>query len=125
METLYIVIGAVSSIFIFLLGYSVNGVLNGKKRLDYLESYLEDTERMVNNLDRDLHQRIDSDVEDINSNMVGIEQSLQRQIDSRLDRLENKFRGDIASGVEVKKVIDYNEQISKRLDEFISTYQNQ
>ena len=125
METLYIVIGAVSSIFIFLLGYSVNGVLNGKKRLDYLESYLEDTERMVKNLDRDLHQRIDSDVEDINSNMVGIEQSLQRQIDSRLDRLENKFRGDIASGVEVKKVIDYNEQISKRLDEFISTYQNQ
>lgn len=125
METLYIVIGAVSSILIFLLGYSVNGVLNGKKRLDYLESYLEDTERMVNTLDRDLHQRIDSDVEDINSNMVGIEQSLQRQIDSRLDRLENKFRGDIASGVEVKKVIDYNEQISKRLDEFISTYQNQ
>ena len=125
METLYIVIGAVSSIFIFLLGYSVNGVLNGKKRLDYLESYLEDTERMVKTLDRDLHQRIDSDVEDINSNMVGIEQSLQRQIDSRLDRLENKFRGDIASGVEVKKVIDYNEQISKRLDEFISTYQNQ
>ena len=125
METLYIVIGAFSSIFIFLLGYSVNGVLNGKKRLDYLESYLEDTERMVKTLDRDLHQRIDSDVEDINSNMVGIEQSLQRQIDSRLDRLENKFRGDIASGVEVKKVIDYNEQISKRLDEFISTYQNQ
>ena len=125
METLYIVIGAVSSIFIFLLGYSVNGVLNGKKRLDYLEAYLEDTERMVKTLDRDLHQRIDSDVEDINSNMVGIEQSLQRQIDSRLDRLENKFRGDIASGVEVKKVIDYNEQISKRLDEFISTYQNQ
>ena len=103
----------------------MNGVLNGKKRLDYLESYLEDTERMVKTLDRDLHQRIDSDVEDINSNMVGIEQSLQRQIDSRLDRLENKFRGDIASGVEVKKVIDYNEQISKRLDEFISTYQNQ
>ena len=93
METLYIVIGAVSSICIFLLGYSVSGVLNGKKRLDYLESFIEDTERMVRNLDRDIHQRVDSDVEDINSNMIGIEQSLQRQLDSRLDKLETKFKG--------------------------------
>ena len=93
METLYIVIGAVSSISIFLLGYSVSGVLNGKKRLNYLESYIEDTERMVRNLDRDIHQRVDSDIEDINSNMIGIEQSLQRQLDSRLDKLETKFKG--------------------------------
>ena len=32
---------------------------------------------MVRNLDRDIHQRVDSDVEDIRSDMVGIEQSLQ------------------------------------------------
>jgi len=50
---------------------------------------------------------------------------LYRYIDSRFDKMENKFRGDVASGVEVKKVIDYNKEITKRLDEFISTYQNQ
>ena len=50
---------------------------------------------------------------------------LYRYIDSRFDKMENKFRGDIASGVEVRKVIDFNEKVTKRLDEFISTYQNQ
>ena len=50
---------------------------------------------------------------------------LYRYIDSRFDKMENKFRGDVASGVEVKKVIDYNKEVTKRLDEFISTYQNQ
>ena len=63
METLYIVIGAFSSIFIFLMGYSVSGVFNGKKRLDYLESYLEDTERLVNNLDRNINQDITAHVD--------------------------------------------------------------
>ena len=107
METLYIVIGAFSSIFIFLLGYSVSGVFNGKKRLDYLESYIEDTERMVRNLDRDIHQRVDSDVEDIRSDMVGTEQSLQRQLDSRLDKLESKLKGMIPPT---------NEQLEKRIE---------
>ena len=50
---------------------------------------------------------------------------LYRYIDSRFDKMENKFRGDIASGVEVRKIIDFNEKVTKRLDEFISTYQNQ
>ena len=107
METLYIVIGTVSSIFIFLLGYSVNGVLNGKKRLDYLESYSEDTEKQVKNLDRDIYLRVDSDVEDIRSDMVGIEQSLQRQLDSRLDKLESKLKGMIPPT---------NEQLEKRIE---------
>ena len=116
METLYIVIGAFSSIFIFLLGYSVSGVLNGKKRLDYLESYLEDTERMVRNLDRDIHQRVDSDVEDIRSDMVGIEQSLQSQLDSRLDKLETKLKEMIPpANEELQKRIEKMEEESYRL----------
>ena len=116
METLYIVIGAFSSIFIFLLGYSVSGVFNGKKRLDYLESYIEDTERMVRNLDRDIHQRVDSDVEDIRSDMVGIEQSLQKQLDSRLDKLETKLKGLIPpTNEELIKRIEKIEEESYRL----------
>jgi len=116
METLYIVIGAFSSIFIFLLGYSVSGVFNGKKRLDYLESYLEDTERMVRNLDRDINMRVDSDVEDIRSDMVGIEQSYQRQLDSRLDKLETKVKGLIPpTNEELEKRIEKMEEESYRL----------
>jgi len=76
METLYIVIGAFSSIFIFLLGYSVSGVFNGKKRLDYLESYIEDTERQVSNLDRDINLRVDKDIEDTHKTFRDVELDL-------------------------------------------------
>jgi hypothetical protein len=50
---------------------------------------------------------------------------LYRYIDSRFDKMENKFRGDIASGVEVRKIIDKNELIEQRLNRFIETFQNQ
>ena len=47
METLYIVLGAFSSIFIFLLGYAAKGVFDLKNRVDYLESFLEDTDNRI------------------------------------------------------------------------------
>ena len=53
METLYIVIGALSSILIFLLGYSVNGVLTVKKRVDELEKFIEVTDDRVTEVDRE------------------------------------------------------------------------
>mgnify|MGYP000126718801 CR=1 FL=1 len=107
METLYIVIGAFSSIFIFLLGYSVNGVLNGKKRLDYLESYLEDTERMVTNLDRDINHRIDKDIEDVHQTFRDVEIDLRSQLDSRLDKLTNQI---------IKKIPPTNDELMGRIE---------
>ncbi len=107
METLYIVIGAVSSILIFLLGYSVNGVLNGKKRLDYLESYLEDTERMVKNLDRDINHRVDKDIEDTHQTFRDVEIDLRSQLDSRLDKLTNQI---------IKKIPPTNEELIERIE---------
>ena len=107
METLYIVIGAFSSIFIFLLGYSVNGVLNGKKRLDYLESYLEDTERMVKNLDRDINHRVDKDIEDTHQTFRDVEIDLRSQLDSRLDKLTNQI---------IKKIPPTNEELIERIE---------
>ena len=116
METLYIVIGAFSSIFIFLLGYSVNGVLNGKKRLDYLESYLEDTERMVTKLDRDINHRVDSDVEMLSCNITELDRDVHSLIDSRLDRLETKLKGLIPpTNDELMKRIEKIEEESYRL----------
>jgi len=107
METLYIVIGAFSSIFIFLLGYSVNGVLNGKKRLDYLESYLEDTERMVKNLDRDINHRVDKDIEDTHQTFRDVEIDLRSQLDSRLDKLTNQI---------IKKIPPTNQELIERIE---------
>ena len=104
METLYIVIGAFSSIFIFLLGYSVSGVFNGKKRLDYLESYIEDTERQINNLDRDINLKVDKDIEDTHQTFRDVELDLRSQLDSRLDKLTNQI---------IKKIPPTNDELKK------------
>lgn len=116
METLYIVIGAFSSIFIFLLGYSVSGVFNGKKRLDYLESYLEDTERQVENLDRNINERVDTDVEMLAGNITELDRDVHSLIDSRLDKLETKLKGLIPpTNEELEKRISKIEEESYRL----------
>ena len=107
METLYIVIGAFSSIFIFLLGYSVSGVFNGKKRLDYLESYIEDTERQINNLDRDINLRVDKDIEDTHQTFRDVEIDLRSQLDSRLDKLTNQI---------IKKIPPTNDELMARIE---------
>lgn len=107
METLYIVIGAFSSIFIFLLGYSVSGVFNGKKRLDYLESYIEDTERMVTKLDRDINHRVDKDIEDTHQTFRDVEIDLRSQLDSRLDKLTNQI---------IKKIPPTNNELMARIE---------
>ena len=107
METLYIVIGAFSSIFIFLLGYSVSGVFNGKKRLDYLESYIEDTERQVSNLDRDINLRVDKDIEDTHQTFRDVEIDLRSQLDSRLDKLTNQI---------IKKIPPTNQELIERIE---------
>ena len=107
METLYIVIGAFSSILIFLLGYSVNGVLTGKKRLDYVESYLEDTERQVKHLNRDIHLRVDKDIEDTHQTFRDVEIDLRSQLDSRLDKLTNQI---------IQMIPPTNEELMKRIE---------
>jgi len=125
METLYIIIGAFSSIFIFLLGYSVSGVFTGKKRMDELDSYIRNTDLSIEELERELNEKIDRNVDVLVNNIGALDKDVYAHIDSRLDKLENKFRGDIASGVEVRKIIDTNELLEQRLNRFIETFQNQ
>ena len=119
METLYIVIGAFSSIFIFLLGYSVSGVFNGKKRLDYLESYLEDTETTIIKLDRDINQRVDRELEDTHQTFRDVETDLRGQLKSRMDKLTNQI---------IKKIPPTNDTIIKEIqkmrDDFFALRQN-
>jgi len=125
METLYIVLGAFSSIFIFLLGYAAKGVFDLKKRVDYLESFLEDTDNRIDIVVDKTREQLVNQMDSMERHLDGNDKEIYAFIDSRLDKLENKFRGDIASGVEVRKVIDQSKKSNERLDEFIKTFQSQ
>ena len=116
METLYIVIGAFSSIFIFLLGYSVSGVFNGKKRMDGLESFVELTDRRISEVEREINQRIDTDTEMLASNITELDKDVYSHIDSRLDKLETKLKGMIPpANQQLKERIEKIEEESYRL----------
>ena len=125
METLYIILGAFSSILIFLLGYAVKGVFDLKKRIDYLESFLEDTDNRIDIVVNKTREQLVEQMDSMERHLDGNDKEIYAFIDSRLDKLENKFRGDIASGVEVRKVIEKSEKANERLDEFIRTFQSQ
>ena len=125
METLYIILGAFSSILIFLLGYAVKGVFDLKKRIDYLESFLEDTDNRIDIVVNKTREQLVEQMDSMEKHLDGNDKEIYAFIDSRLDKLENKFRGDIASGVEVRKVIEKSEKANERLDEFIRTFQSQ
>ena len=124
METLDIILGAVLSIVIFLLGYAAAGVFTGKKRTDDLEKYIDSTDMRISELEKEISYRIDQEVNNLNDYVKDTERDFQSQLDSRLDRLENKFSSNIASGVEVKKALDEVKDLNERLDRFIRNYQN-
>ena len=119
METLYIVIGALSSIFIFLLGYGVIGVFNGKKRIDDLERYIEVTDARTSELIMELSQRLDREIELTHQTLRDVELDLRSQLDSRLDKLTNQI---------IKKIPPTNdeliEKIEKIQEEFYSLRMN-
>ena len=106
METLYIVIGAFSSIFIFLLGYAVSGVFNGKKKVDDLEKYIESTDMRISEIERELSLRLDKEIEDTHQTFRGVEIDLRSQLDSRLDKLTNQI---------IKKIPPTNDELIERI----------
>ena len=119
METLYIVIGALSSIFIFLLGYGVMGVFNGKKRIDDLERYIEVTDDRTSELNIELSQRLDREIETTHHTLRDVEVDIRSQLDSRLDKLTNQI---------IKKIPPTNEELMERIakiqEEFYSLRMN-
>ncbi len=91
METLYIVIGAFSSIFIFLLGYSVSGVFNGKKSMGDIKSFIEDTNRRVDELDRDVYSHIDSRLDKLETKLKGMIQPINDDLEKRIEKIEESY----------------------------------
>jgi hemerythrin-like domain-containing protein len=107
------------------LGYAAKGVFDLKNRVDYLESFLEDTDNRIDIVINKTREQLVNQMDSMERHLDGNDKEIYAFIDSRLDKLENKFRGDIASGVEVRKVIEKSEKANERLDEFIKTFQSQ
>ena len=133
METIiYFGLGIFTSIVVFLVGYASLGVFRLNKKVDELNQFIETTDRKVSDFERDISLRIDMEIQgcnsyidEVQSNLDGVEKDILSHMDSRFDKLENKLRADVVSGVEVRKVIEDNEITKQRLNEFIRTYQNQ
>ena len=133
METIiYFGLGIFTSIVVFLVGYASLGVFRLNKKVDELNQFIETTDRKVSDFERDISLRIDMEIQgcnsyidEVQSNLDGVEKDILSHMDSRFDKLENKLRADVVSGVEVRKVMEDNEITKQRLNEFIRTYQNQ
>jgi hypothetical protein len=96
------------------------GIYKQKNRLDYLESFLEDTDLKI-----DL--KYDASKEEIRSLLYRTDNSFEdvdKLITSTKKELENQFSNHMASGVEVKKALEEIKDLNNRLDKFIRNYQN-
>ena len=125
MEINYILLGIVSSVIVFLLGYAVVVIFNLKNRIDYLESFLEDTDEKIDIVVDKSNQNLTALLEVLEGKVEGNQKDIIALLDSRLDKLEYKFRADVTSGTEVLKVIEASKKSNERLDEFIRTFQAQ
>ena len=125
MEINYILLGIVSSVIVFLLGYTVVVIFNLKNRIDYLESFLEDTDEKIDIVVDKSNQNLTTLLEVLEGKVEGNQKDIIALLDSRLDKLEYKFRADVTSGTEVLKVIEESKKSNERLDEFIRTFQAQ
>ena len=100
---------------------------------------LKQLKEHLDNLDRDIYKQLEQVdeargkqhfehidyVDTLHNKSENDINELYRYIDSRMDKMQDKFSSNIASGVEVKKALDEINHLRNRLNEFITTYQNQ
>lgn len=129
---IYFILGILTSVLVFLIGYASLGVFKVTKKVDNLQSAIDMLDRHLNDINDEINHRIDMEfqmldrgVQNVQSNLEEAERNVFSVMDSRFDRLENKLRADVASGTEVRKVIEENQNIKVKLDDFIRSYQNQ
>lgn len=80
MENLEFILGALSTVGIFLVGYASIGVFKVKTEIKKVNQSLEHLSNDFNNDIKDLQLYYQNQIDDI-----------YRQIDSRFDKLENKI----------------------------------
>ena len=132
---IYILLGALLSMMIFLLGYAVVGVFRNSKRIDENHAWLD-------TMDRDVHQRIDDiyheidnerkiinsrfdmEYKELQSNLDNLEKDIISLMDKRLDKLENRLRSSFSDDNIDKLGYDLY-KLKEQVDDFIRSYQNQ
>ncbi len=95
-----------------------------KEQLDTLERDVQNQLEAVIRDNNSLEKRILDYVDQLRNNNENSINELYRYIDSRMDKMQDKFSSNIASGVEVKKALDEVNDLNERLDKFIQNYQN-
>jgi chromosome segregation ATPase len=115
MEILYIGLGILSSIIIFLLGYSANGVFNGKKQITELRERIHTLDMNLGNIEEHIHIRINSEYKELQSNIDEVERDVIALLDSRLDKLENKL---------INKIPPTNDEVLSRMEDVVEQIKN-
>ena len=127
MEITSFILGVCAVIVVaMVVGTFVNyvGVKSLKERIDTLERDIYDETKSLNQrLDKETDRLVDY-TDNLNNSNLDAMNELYRYIDSRLDKLQDKFSSNIASGVEVRKAMDEIKDLNERLDKFIRNYQN-
>ena len=127
MEITSFILGVCAVIVVaMVVGTFVNyvGVKSLKERIDNLERDIYDETKTLNQrLDKETDRLVDY-TDNLNNSNLDAMNELYRYIDSRLDKLQDKFSSNIASGVEVRKAMDEIKDLNERLDKFIRNYQN-
>ena len=100
MENLEFILGALSMIGLLGLGYAVMGVFKVTKRSDDLREVINGTHLELENIQRELHLRIDGEIGRVDK----LNDDLYRYIDSIFDKFENRLKKIDMDGCEpVKK----------------------
>jgi hypothetical protein len=119
MEILYIALGIVSSVFIFLLGYSVNGVFNIQKKIIELKERIQIIDVNLGQIEEHIHIRINEVEKELQTNIDRVDREFNSALDSRIDKLEHRVSA---------KIPPTNEEVIKELlnlkEEFLTLRKN-
>lgn len=130
---IYILLGVLLSVMVFLLGYAVVGTFRNSK-------HIEENHQWLDTMDRDVHTRIDELIRQLDTEMEGVYKRIdldyetlsgdmgdyisRKEIDSRLDRLESRVKSSFSDD-DINKLGYDLYKLQEKVDEFIRTYQNQ
>lgn len=130
---IYILVGVLLSVMVFLLGYSVVGTFKNNRNI-------EDNHQWLETMDKDVHQRIDDLYKQLDSEIEGVykridmdyetlssdmgDMVVRNELDSRLDKLESRVKSSFSDD-EINKLGYDLYKLKEKVDEFIRTYQNQ
>jgi ribosome-associated translation inhibitor RaiA len=87
MENLEFILGVLTTIGVFGLGYVIVGIVKVKQRSNDFKEVLNGTQLDLENNQREIHLRLDQEVKNLEDRV----DDLYRHIDSRFDKFENRI----------------------------------